>query len=121
MKSQILAIVVNFIVTGGLGYCVSTIKNLKKKKQEKDDKILQEIEKLTKKQEEIEQEQLLEMKAELSNKFYVYDALPEVEDYLVMSFREECERYFNRGGDSWIHPMYNESFEWKIKPTGYLK
>lgn len=120
MKSQILTIIINFAVTGGLGYCVSTIKNLKKKKHERDDKIFNEIEKLTKKQEEIEQEQLSEMKAELSNKFYVYNALNEVEDYLVMSFREECERYFKRGGDSWIHPMYDKSFQWKIKPSGYL-
>ena len=121
MKTQILTLVVNFIVTGGLGYCVSTIKNLRKRKQEKEDKILKEIEKLTKKQGEIEEEQLLEMKADLSNKFYVYDAMEEVEDYLVESFREECSRYFKRGGDSWIHPMYDKSFQWKIKPSGYLK
>ena len=121
MKSQILAIIVNFIVTGGLGYCVSTIKNLKKKKQEKDDKIFKEIEKLTKKQEQIEEEQLLQMKADLSNKFYVYDAMDEVEDYLVESFKEECDRYFKRGGDSWIHPMFDKSFQWKVKITGYLK
>ena len=121
MEKQIITIIINFVVTGGLGYCVSTIKNLKKKKQDKEDKIFKEIEKLTKKQEEIEQEQLLEMKAELSNKYYVYSALPEVEDYLVMSFREECERYFKRGGDSWIHPMYDKSFQWQIKPTGFLK
>lgn len=114
MKSQILAIVVNFVVTGGLGYCVSTIKNLKAKKKEKDDKILSKIEAL-------EENQLLEMRNDLSNKFYVYDAMQSVEDYLVMSFREKCERYFNMGGDSWIHPMYDKSFKWEIKPTGYLK
>ncbi len=114
MKSQILAIVVNFVVTGGLGYCVSTIKNLKAKKKEKDDKILSKIETL-------EENQLLEMRNDLSNKFYVYDAMQSVEDYLVMSFREKCERYFNMGGDSWIHPMYDKSFKWEIKPTGYLK
>ena len=121
MKTQILTLIVNFIVTGGLGYCASTIKNLKKKKIEKEDKIFTEIEKLSKKQSLIEQEQLLEMKSDLSNKFYVYDAMEEVEDYLVESFREKCVRYFNRGGDSWIHPMYDKSFQWKIKPSGYLK
>lgn len=121
MTKQILTIIVNFVVTGALGYCVSSIKNFKKKKKEKDDKILQEIEKLSKKQEEIEKEQLLEMKAELSNKFYVYDAMDEVEDYLVESFREECDRYFKRGGDSWIHPMFDKSFQWRVKVTGYLR
>ena len=61
------------------------------------------------------------MKHELSNKFFVYDALDVVEDYLVMSFREQCEQYFDLGGDSWIHPMYDQSFKWKIKQTKYLK
>ena len=121
MKTQILGIIVNFIVTGGLGYCVSTIKNLNKRKKEKEDKIFKEIESIKKNQETIEKEQLLEMRSDLSNKFYVYDALEQVEDYLVMSFREKCERYFEKNGDSWIHPMYDKSFQWKIKPTGYLK
>lgn len=121
MGKQIISVVVNFIVTGLLGYLVATLKNIKAKKKEKDDKILLEIEDLKKKQEQVEQEQLLEIKAELTNKFYIYNAMDEVEDYLVMSFRESCERYFNRGGDSWIHPMYEASFDWDIKPTGYLK
>ena len=120
MTEQIIKIIVNFAVTGLLGYFVATLKNFKKKKKEKDDKILQEIENLKKKQEEVEKEQLSEIKAELSNKFYAYDAMEQVEDYLVMSFREQCERYFKRGGDSWIHPMYDKSFKWNIKPTGYL-
>lgn len=120
MTEQIIKIVVNFAVTGLLGYFVATLKSFKKKKKEKEDKILKEIEKLAKKQEDIEQEQLMEMKSDLSNKFYVYDAMDEVEDYLVMAFRQKCERYFEKGGDSWIHPMYDKSFEWDIKPTGYL-
>lgn len=120
MTEQIIKIVINFAITGLLGYFVATLKSFKKKKKEKDDKILQEIECLKKKQEEVEREQLSEIKSELSNKFYIYDAMDQVEDYLVMSFREQCERYFKRGGDSWIHPMYDKSFKWTIKPTGYL-
>jgi len=120
MKADVIKIIVNFVVTGLLGYIVASFKNFKKKKKEKEDKILIEIENLKKKQEEVEKEQLLEMKSELTNKFYVYNAMDEVEDYLVMSFREQCERYFKRGGDSWIHPMYEKSFDWDIKPSGYL-
>lgn len=121
MKTNILNIIINFTVTGLLGYLVASFKNFKKKKKEKEDKILTEIENLKKKQEEVEKEQLLEMKSELTNKFYVYDAMDEVEDYLVMSFREQCERYFKRGGDSWIHNQYEKSFEWDIKPTIYTR
>ena len=120
MKTQVLGIVVNFVVTGLLGYLVATLKTFKKKKKEKEDMILKKIENIEKKLEKIDQEDLLQMKSDLSNKFYVYDAMDEVEDYLVESFRKECERYFDRGADSWIHPMYDKSFEWDIRPTGYL-
>lgn len=121
MKTQIIGIILNFVVTGVLGYLVATLKNLKKKKKEKEDKVLKEIEEIKTKLETIDQEDLKQMKSDISNKFFVYDAMEIVEDYLVESFRNECERYFDRGGDSWIHPMYDKSFEWKIKFTGYLK
>lgn len=121
MKQQIISIVINFIVTGTLGYLVATLKNVKKKKKERDDKILHKLEEMQKKIDLLDSEDLKQMKSDLSNKFFVYDAMEEVDDYLVESFRNECERYFDRGGDSWIHPMYEKSFEWDIKPTGYLK
>ena len=121
MKAQIIGIIVNFVVTGLLGYLVATVKNIKKKKKDRDDKILQEIDTIKKKLEKIDQEDLKQMKSDISNKFFVYDAMDEVEDYLVESFRNECERYFDRDGDSWIHPMYDKSFDWDIKPTGYIK
>ena len=121
MKTNILNIIINFTVTGLLGYLVASFKNFKKKKKEKEDKILIEIENIKKKLEKLDQEDLLQMKSDLSNKFFVFDAMDEVEDYLVESFRNECERYFDRGGDSWIHNQYKKSFEWKIKPTIYTK
>ena len=106
--------VISFIVTGLLGYLFGKVKEYRKKIKEKEDKILIEFQ-------QIKESELLDMKSDLSNKFFVYDALDEVEDYLVESFREKCKRYFDLGGDSWIHPMYDKSFEWKMKQTGYLK
>lgn len=114
---KVILTVVGFIVTGVMGYLVAKVKEYKikienKKQEEKD--ILKEFEKL-------KETQLMDMRNDLSNKFFVYDTLENVEDYLVMSFREKCEKYFEMGGDSWIHPMYDKSFKWKIKSTGYLK
>lgn len=110
MLDTLLKTIISFIATGTLGYCVSTIKNYKKGR----DKILDEFLQL-------KESQLADMKSDLSGKFYIYDAMEQVEDYLVYSFREKCERYFHLGGDSWIHPMYDKSFKWEIKPTRYLK
>ena len=103
MVETIIKTVISFLVTGALGYLVARIKEDNRKL-----KMLKET-------------QLIDMKGDLSNKFFIYDSLELVEDYLVMSFREKCEKYFALGGDSWIHPMYDKSFEWQIKPTGYLK
>ena len=109
MIQQAINTAVAFVVSGLLGYCVSQLKSFKKQKSD----IMSEFK-------QIKQSQLADMKSDLSNKFYVYDAMNEVEDYLVMAFREKCERYFQMDGDSWIHPMYEQSFKWKIKKTGYL-
>lgn len=117
MSHTIINTVITFMISGILGYCVSIIKNYKKKlknKKEEENEILEEFKKLKK-------TQLMDMRNDLSNKFFVYDVLEEVEDYLVISFREKCEKYFEMGGNNWIHPMYDKSFQWKIKQTGYLK
>ena len=121
MSQTIINTTITFVISSVLGYCVSVIKNYKKKLEDKKESEKAVLETILKKFAELEESQLTDMKNDLSNKFYVYDALEEVDDYLVMSFREKCERYFKMGGDSWIHPMYDQSFKWKLKPTGYLK
>ena len=117
MKETFINTLISLAVSGIVGYLIGRIKDYKKKLQDKktmEERIIKEIKLL-------KEDQLLEMRNDLSNKFFVYNAMDEVEDYLVMSFREKCERYFGYGGDSWIHPMYDTSFNWKIKPTGYLQ
>jgi len=110
MINTIISTILTFLVSSILGYCVSVIKSYKKQKSE----ILTEFG-------ELKESQLMDMKNDLSNKFFIYDSMEEIEDYLVYAFREKCERYFHLGGDSWIHPMYDKSFMWKMKQTGYLK
>lgn len=109
MLNTIINAVIGFATTSVLGYCTSIIKRYKKEK----DNILEEFK-------ELKESQMMDMKNDLSNKFFVYDAMEEVDDYLVMAFREKCERYFKMGGNTWIHPMYEKSFKWKIKRTGYI-
>ena len=99
---KVVLTIVSFVVTGALGYLTAKVNDYRTKLKS------------------LEETQLMDMRNDLSNKFFVYDSLSEVEDYLVMAFREKSEKYFELGGDSWIHPMYDKSFKWKIKPTGYL-
>ena len=110
MIQTIINTIITFIISCGLGYCINAVKNYKEQKNE----IIKEFDQLKK-------SQLMDMRSDLSNKFYIYDCMEEVEDYLVISFQQKCERYFEMGGNHYIHALYNKSFEWKIKPTGYLK
>lgn len=110
MTHTILNTIITFIVSSSLGYCVNIIKSYKKQKNDIMDEFKQ-----------LKESQVLDMRSDLSSKFFVYNSLDEVEDYLVESFREKCKRYFALGGNDWIHPMYEQSFKWKMKQTGYMK
>ena len=63
---------------------------------------MQKLEALEIRLDRVEKDELDEMRNDLSNKFYVYDAMDQVEDYLVTSFREKCNKYFDKGGVSII-------------------
>lgn len=108
--TTIINTTITFIISSILGYCINVIKNNKKQKKE----IMQEFAQL-------KESELMDMRSDISSKFYVYDTMQEVEDYLVISFQEKCERYFKLGGNNYIHQLYEKSKQWKIKPTGYLK
>lgn len=110
MIQTIINTIITFIISGGLGYCINAVKNYKEQKNE----IMQEFAQL-------KESELMDMRSDISSKFYVYDSMQEVEDYLVISFQEKCERYFKLGGNNYIHQLYEKSKQWKIKPTGYLK
>jgi len=121
MTNIIINTVVTFIISGILGYCVNAIKNYKNKLKEKKEEEKQFLKEILEEFNKLKETQLMDMRNDLSNKFFIYDAMEVVEDYLVMSFREKCEKYFEMDGDTWIHPMYDKSFQWKMKFTGYLK
>lgn len=92
--------IISYLVPVIIGYMITIIK-----------KVLKEFKDLKK-------DQLDDMRVDLANKFYVYDQMEVVEDYLYASFNEKCNRYFDRGGDSYIHDLYERSKKWKIKHTG---
>lgn len=110
MTHTIINTAITFIISSILGYCVSVIKNYKKNKED----ILKEFEQL-------KQSELCDMRSDLSNKFYIYNEMESVEDYLIISWQEKCERYFQLGGNNYLHQLYEKSKKWKIKQTGYLK
>lgn len=110
MFDTILKTVVSFVATGILGYCISTIKNYKKGR----DEILEEFK-------ELKESQLCDMRSDLSSKFFIYDAMDEVEDYLYLAWTEKLNRYYQLGGNNYLHRLEEKSKSWKIKQTKFLK
>lgn len=66
--------------------------------------------------------QLEDMRIDLANKYYVYNDMEKVPDYLAIGFWEKCERYFKMGGNTYIHPMYEKSKnDWKIAVSNMIQ
>ena len=104
---KVIGTIITCLVSAGMGYVLNGLKTYKHHAK----KLLEEFAQL-------KQDQLDDMRAALANKFYTYNTMEEVDDYLYVSFVEGCNKYFSRGGDRYIHDLYERSKKWKIKKTG---
>lgn len=104
---KVIGTIITCLVSAGMGYVLNGLKTYRNHAK----KLLEEFAQL-------KQDQLDDMRAALANKFYAYNTMEEVDDYLYVSFVEGCNKYFSRGGDSYIHDLYERSKKWKIKKTG---
>ena len=102
MKEQILAIVVNFIVTGGLGYAVATIKGYKKKTNATN-KALK-----------------IMLQNNLTNTYYVYSTKKKIPDYVYRNWLNMLEEYENLEGDDYIHTLAEKMKSWELTRTDIL-
>lgn len=90
MKDQVLAIIVNFVVSGLLGYSVNVIKSYKKKDKE--------------------QEEALKclVRSNITSKYYVYTELGSIPQYEKQNINYLAEAYYNMGGNSYIKGIVDE-------------
>ncbi len=110
MTDIIIKTIITSVTSGVLGYCISVIKHYKQTKE----KILDEFK-------ELKESQLCDMRSDLSNKFYIYDSMEEVDDYLYLAWMEKLNRYYLLGGNNYLHRLEEKSKNWKIRQTQYLK
>lgn len=104
---SIIKTIITCLVSAGVGCILNQLKVYRTN-----------IKKLVKEFETLKQDQLDDMRTDLANKFYVYDVMEQVEDYLYIGFVDTCNKYFARGGDGYIHDLYERSKKWKIKKSG---
>lgn len=110
MTKEIISIIVSFVVTGALGYCVSLIKNYKKRIDEnKENNDLQNMALLTL------------LRTNLMHTYYVYNELKQIPDYAYQNFLESLKVYESLGGNGFIHTISKKMENWDIVKTDILK
>ena len=110
MTQTIINTAITFIISSILGYCVSVIKNYKKRLRTK---------------EENEQVQNIALQtilqSQLTNVYFVYQEMGEIPDYVYRNWLNMLKIYEQLGGDDYIHTLADRMKEWKIKKTDILK
>ena len=110
MFQPIINTIITFSVSGILGYCVSVIKNYKRKLNEKtvnekvQNKALQTL-----------------LKTQLTNTYFVYSELKNIPDYVYQNFLDMLEVYESLDGDGFIHTIARKMESWGITKTDILK
>lgn len=109
MTQTIINTAITFIVSGILGYCVSVIKNYKKKLQDKT------------KNENVQNMALLTLlQSQLTNTFFVYNELKKIPDYVYRNWLNSFKIYKTLGGNDFVDELKAKMQKWEIAKTGIL-
>lgn len=109
MVSTIINTLITIIISSILGYCVSVIKNYKKKIED------------NKKNENMQNMALLTLlKGNLTNTYFVYSELRQIPDYAYQNFLDTLNVYENLGGNGFIHTIAKKMEDWEIVKTDIL-
>lgn len=109
MAHAILNTAVTFVVSSILGYCISVIKNYKKRLKDKEDN------------EKIQNVALLTMiQSNLTNTYFVYNELKQIPDYVLRNWNNLFEIYQKLGGNDYCHALKKKMQEWDIVHTDIL-
>lgn len=102
MKTQIITIVINFVVSGLLGYSLSAIKNYKKKGNATNRALK------------------IMLQNNLTNTYFVYSAKKKIPDYIYRNWLNMLDEYENLEGDDYIHTLSEKMKTWEIVRTDIL-
>lgn len=103
MTGQIIGILINFVVTGLLGYSVAIVKNYKSKNKS------------------IEKALITMLQSNLTNTYFVYEKLEAIPDYVYKNWLNELKEYEALGGDDYVHTLSSRMQNWDIVRTDILE
>lgn len=109
MVDKMINTIITFIISGTLGYFVSTAKNYKKKLQDK------------KENENLQNKALLTLlKNNLTSTYFIYNELKQIPDYVYQNFLDELIVYESLGGNGFVHNIASKMEKWEIVKTDVL-
>lgn len=109
MTNQILGIVVNFVVTGLLGYFVATLKTYKGRLKKKENN------------EQLQNTALLTLlQAQLTNIFFEYNKKKVIPDYIYRNWLNMFKIYKALGGNDYVDELKHKMDSWTIVKTDIL-
>lgn len=109
MIDKIISTVITFVISGMLGYFVSSAKNYKNKLNSK------------KENENLQNKALLTLlRNNLTTTYFVYNEVKQIPDYVYQNFLEELDVYESLGGDGFIHNIAKKIEMWDIVKTDLL-
>lgn len=110
MTQLFFSTVLTFVVSSVLGYCLNSMKNYKRKLNEKN------------KEGKILKDALMTiLQNNLTNTYYKYAAIEEIPDYVYKNWLNSMKMYENLGGNDYCHTLKRKIENWKIVTTDILK
>lgn len=109
MWEKIISIVINFIITGALGYAVASAKTYRDKLRKKETN------------EQLQNSALLTLlQAQLTNIYFEYAEKQEISDYIYRNWLNMFKIYKALGGNDYVDELKHKMDSWKITKTGIL-
>jgi hypothetical protein len=110
MAQTIINTIITFLVSGVLGYCVSSIKNYKKKLNDKNE------------ESKLLKDALMTMlQNNLTNTYYVYENVGKIPDYVYKNWLNSLKMYEQLGGNDYCHVLEKKMEQWQIVKTDILE
>lgn len=110
MTQTIINTIVTGVISAILGYCISLLKNYKKRLEDKEEegKMLKEA-------------MMTMLQSNLTNTYYVYENQEEIPDYVYKNWLNSLKIYEKLGGDDYIHVLAEKMKKWDFTKTDILK
>ena len=102
MTEQVIKTILQFVLTAALGYCVSVIKNYKKKANATNRALK------------------IMLQNNLTNTYFVYSTKKKIPDYVYKNWLNMLDEYEALEGDDYIHTLASKMQSWEIVRTDIL-